>query len=91
LAKTPVSVAIEADKSIFQMYKSGIFDSAECGSELDHAVLLVGYGKSEEGQEYWIMRNSWSTKWGEDGYMKMAILEGDGVCGVHMAPLYPNV
>ena len=84
-------MAIEADKSIFQMYKSGIFDSAECGSELDHAVLLVGYGKSEEGQEYWIMRNSWSTKWGEDGYMKMAILEGDGVCGVHMEPLYPNV
>ena len=91
LAKTPVSVAIEADKQIFQMYKSGIFDSAECGNQLDHAVLLVGYGKSEEGQEYWIMRNSWGSRWGDGGYMKMAILEGEGVCGVHMAALYPNM
>ena len=74
------------------MYKSGIFDSADCGTELDHAVLLVGYGRSESGQEYWIMRNSWAETWGEGGYMKMAIGEdGPGICGVMKAPLYPNV
>lgn len=91
VAKNPVSVAIEADKPIFQQYRGGIFDSEECGTGLDHAVLIVGYGKDDEGREFWIMRNSWGTSWGEDGYMRMAIEEGRGTCGVQMAPLYPNV
>ena len=72
------------------MYKSGIFDSAECGTNLDHAVALVGYGE-EQGTKYYILRNSWGTGWGEDGYMR--ILDngnGYGICGVQEEPLYPQ-
>ena len=88
VAKTVVSVAIEADQRVFQMYSSGVFDSAECGTSLDHGVALVGYG-SENGQEYYILRNSWGTSWGDEGYMKLAIQDGAGVCGVQMQPVYP--
>ena len=63
------------------MYKEGIFDSAECGTSLDHAVTAVGYGK-ENGMEYYIVRNSWGPSWGEDGYIKIKAVEGAGICGV---------
>ena len=89
VAKQPISVLIEADKSVFQMYRSGIFDSASCGTRLDHATLVVGYGE-ENGKEFWIMKNSWGTGWGEEGYMRLAIQEGDGVCGIQMNTLYPT-
>lgn len=85
-----VSVAIQADKRVFQSYKSGIFDSTLCGTKLDHATNVVGYGSSE-GQEYWIMRNSWGTSWGEEGYMRIAIENGAGICGIQMQVNYPNV
>ena len=88
VAKQPVSVSIEADRAVFQQYHSGIFDSTGCGTNLDHATLVVGYG-SENGQEYWIMKNSWGTVWGEEGYMRLAIVDGDGICGIQMSPLFP--
>ena len=86
--KQPVSVSIEADKRVFQQYKSGIFDSAECGTKLDHATLVVGYG-TENGTAFWEMKNSWGTSWGENGYMQLKIEDGAGVCGIQMGPLYP--
>ena len=89
VAKQPISVLIEADKSVFQMYRNGIFDSAECGTSLDHATLVVGYG-SENGKEFWIMKNSWGATWGENGYMRLAIEQGKGVCGIQMNTLYPT-
>jgi len=53
-----------------------------CGTLLDHAVIAVGYG-SENGKDYWILRNSWGTGWGESGYMRIAAsASGEGVCGV---------
>jgi len=79
----PVSVAIQADQRVFQTYKSGIFDSASCGTQLDHATNVVGWGQ-EDGQEFWIMRNSWGSSWGEAGYMRLAIEEGHGICGIQM-------
>ena len=64
------------------MYQSGIFNDDNCGYTIDHAVALVGYG-SEDGQEYYILRNSWGTTWGEDGYMRLASNgNGLGICGV---------
>jgi cathepsin L len=70
VAQGPVSVAIEADQSGFQFYKSGVF-SGTCGTNLDHGVLVVGYGTSS-GSDYWKVKNSWGTTWGQDGYMLMA-------------------
>lgn len=89
VAKQPVSVSIEADKMVFQHYKTGVFDSTECGTKLDHAVLVVGYG-SENGTDYWLMKNSWGTVWGEEGYMQVAIVDGKGICGIQEGPLYPS-
>jgi len=73
---------------VFQQYTSGIFDNDACGTALDHATLVVGYGE-ENGQEYWIMKNSWGTVWGEEGYMRLAIVDGPGICGIQESPLYP--
>jgi len=67
-----LSVSIEADKTVFQYYKSGIFNDSACGTRLDHATNVVGWG-SENDTEYWIMRNSWGTVWGEKGYMRLEI------------------
>lgn len=66
---------------VFQMYKSGILDSDDCGLELDHAVTAVGFG-NDDGQDYYIVRNSWGPTWGENGYIKIAVKEGKGVCGI---------
>jgi C1A family cysteine protease len=89
VTQQPTSVLVEADQMVFQQYQSGIFDSTACGTYLDHATLVVGYG-SDAGQEYWIMKNSWGTVWGDQGYMKLAIVDGDGICGIQKGPLYPH-
>jgi len=70
LAGRPIAVSIEADKMVFQTYSSGIFNASTCGTTLDHATNVVGWGTSGT-TEYWIMRNSWGTRWGESGYMRV--------------------
>jgi C1A family cysteine protease len=73
LAQQPLSVLVEADTSVFQRYSSGVLDSTECGTNLDHAVLAVGYGNdSATGLDYWLVKNSWNTTWGDQGYIKIA-------------------
>jgi len=89
LAKKPLSVSIEADRSVFGNYRSGIFNSSSCGTSLDHATNVVGWGSSGS-TDYWIMRNSWGTSWGEKGYMRLEIVSGHGICGIQMEPLYPT-
>jgi len=90
----PVSVAIEADQSAFQFYTSGIF-SGTCGVSLDHGVLVVGYGTSGSSN-YYIVKNSWGTSWGEAGYMRMVDTTtgkngASGECGILIEPSYPLV
>jgi cathepsin L len=91
LALGPLSVSIDASHQAFQYYTSGILaDAKKCGTRLDHAVIVVGWGV-EGTTEYWTVRNSWGASWGEAGYIRMAIIDGTGVCGVQMEPLYPNL
>jgi len=82
----PVSVAIEADQSGFQHYKSGIF-SGPCGKSLDHGVLAVGYG-TDAGKDYWKVKNSWGLSWGDSGYIRLA--RGTDLCGIAEAASYPT-
>jgi len=85
----PVSVSVEADQDVFQYYTSGVLDSADCGTNLDHGVLAVGYGTTG-GQGYWIVKNSWGTSWGDQGYLKIARSTGDGICGINLDNCYPT-
>ena len=87
LAKGPVSVAVEADKSVFQSYKSGVVTSALCGTQLDHGVLAVGYG-TDAGTDYYKVKNSWGATWGVAGYLK--IERGSNTCGIETQPSYPT-
>jgi len=88
IALGPVSIAVEADKSAWQSYRSGIMDSESCGTRLDHGVLAVGYN-TQEG--YWIVKNSWGTSWGESGYIRLGISSrsSHGICGLLQQPSYP--
>lgn len=90
----PVSIAIQANKRSFQMYQSGIYSDLDCGFKLDHGVLLVGYGYDKTyDMDYWIVKNSWSTSWGENGYIRIqkGINDERGLCGIAMAPSVPIV
>ena len=70
-----------------------MFDQAKrCGTELNHAITIVGYSNLDsDSKPYWIVRNSWGADWGEDGYIRIAIQEGDGVCGINMEVTFPNI
>jgi hypothetical protein len=90
--KGPVSVAIDASSDYFQLYQSGILTNASaCGQELNHAVTVVGYSSRDVETPYWIVRNSWSALWGDQGYVNIAITDGYGVCGINQAATYPNL
>jgi len=89
----PVSIAIEADTKAFQLYTSGVLTGDACGTNLDHGVLIVGYGE-EQGTEYWLVKNSWGPSWGDEGYIKIGRSDSTndpGVCGIAMQASYPVV
>ena len=91
----PVSIAIEADTRIFQSYSSGVITSSSCGTDLDHGVLIVGYGTEPETQiDYWLVKNSWSSSWGDEGYVKIERSDSTndiGICGIAAQPSFPIV
>nr|GMD90376.1 cysteine proteinase RD21A-like [Ipomoea batatas] len=90
VAHQPVSVAIEAGGRAFQFYESGVFTGL-CGTQLDHGVVAVGYG-SENGTDYWVVKNSCGANWGDNGYIKLERNLGNtatGKCGIAMEASYP--
>ena len=99
LMHQPVSVAINADQQSFQLYKSGVFTDV-CGTDLNHGVLLVGYG-NENGLDYYILKNSWGSSWGNSGFMYLgrgndpltgkSYNNGAGQCGVLGMASYPSL
>jgi len=92
VAQQPVAISIDAGSDVFHNYTGGVLDSEQCGINTNHAVAIVGYGTDEaSGLEYWLVRNSWGTAWGDQGYVKIAITEGDGICAINHRPLYPIV
>jgi len=91
VAIQPVSVAIEADQSSFQFYSGGVMN-AKCGTNLDHGVLVVGYG-TLNGKDYWKVKNSWGANWGQSGYILLArnVKDPKGQCGIAMIASYPVI
>ncbi|CAL9232447.1 unnamed protein product [Arabidopsis halleri] len=89
VAHQPVTAVIDSSSREFQLYESGVFDGS-CGTNLNHGVVVVGYG-TENGRDYWLVKNSRGNTWGEAGYMKMArnIANPRGLCGIAMRASYP--
>ncbi|XP_008225219.1 PREDICTED: ervatamin-C-like [Prunus mume] len=92
LSMQPVSIAIVGSGNEFRNYQSGVFSAADCGTRLDHAVTFVGYGTTEDGTKYWLLKNQWGESWGENGYMKILRDAGppEGVCGLARDAYYPT-
>ncbi|XP_014273553.1 procathepsin L-like [Halyomorpha halys] len=86
----PISVSIDASVDSFHLYESGIYYEEDCGTQdVNHGVLAIGYG-SENGKDYWLVKNSWGEDWGISGYVKMTRNKNNN-CGIATQATYPLV
>merc|ERR1719318_1106611 len=86
----PISIGMRAS-STFRHYSSGVYDDVHCINDgtPNHAILIVGYHKTNPDNEYWIVKNSWGHSWGKNGYIKMRM--GENICGLAHAAVYPVI
>jgi len=91
VAQQPISIAIEADQMSFQFYSGGVM-TGTCGTTLDHGVLAVGYG-TQDGKDYWKVKNSWGASWGQEGYilLEKGKSQKGGQCGILLSASYPEL
>ena len=83
LAEGPLTVSMDASHIGFKNYARGIFTARDCGTVANHFALAVGYGHDDATKtDYWIIKNSWGSDWGEDGFARIEIQDGEGVCGI---------
>jgi len=94
VANQPVAVSIDASGIAFSLYTSGVINLG-CGTSLNHAVLVVGYGHDDkQNLDYWLIKNSWGAGWGESGYFRVRRdmnTVGPGTCGLQVRPVYPTL
>ncbi|XP_029640587.1 cathepsin L1 [Octopus sinensis] len=83
----PISAAIDTHSNAFRFYKHGIYKRNDCNHQANHAILVVGYG-TENGQDYWLVKNSWGQRWGDHGYIKMA-RNYNNMCSIATLASYP--
>jgi C1A family cysteine protease len=90
LSLGPVSAGLEADQQAFQFYSGGILSDNTCGTNVNQGVLVVGFGTDTvSNTQYWIVKNSWGTSWGEAGYARLKY--GVNQCGISLYASYPVV
>ena len=88
----PIAAAVASENPYFQFYSKGILFSYLCGEKIDHAILIVGYGEDSALGPFWIVKNSWGSKWGENGYFRIAreMKKGEsGHCGINLYVSHP--
>ncbi|TYZ61132.1 hypothetical protein PybrP1_008850 [[Pythium] brassicae (nom. inval.)] len=91
----PVSANLDASGDGFKLYASGVYDAKDCssnGKDVNHAVVLTGFGETAAGEKYWLVRNTWGTMWGENGYMRIArggAVSPNGPCNLYLYSSYP--
>lgn len=88
VSNQPTVVAVDSTSRPFRFYKSGVLTTAECGTSINHSVLAIGYGRTEDGLDYFIVKNSWGTAWGIEGYARIG---SDNSCGILEEASYPVV
>jgi len=87
LSTGPLSVLVEADRTAFQYYHSGVLDDASCGTQIDHAIVATGYG-TDGGKPYWNLKNSWGASWGDKGYIRF--VRDKNQCGINDGAVLPT-
>uniref|UniRef100_A0A8C2TW15 Cathepsin S n=1 Tax=Coturnix japonica TaxID=93934 RepID=A0A8C2TW15_COTJA len=85
----PISVAIDAAQPTFFLYRSGVYDDPLCTQEVNHGVLVVGYGTLNE-KDFWLVKNSWGERFGDGGYIRMARNHSNH-CGIASYASYPQI